>query len=799
MVFSVSGVEKLTITPDRGTTLTISSPSSDCKVCTVTGRTRKCAASLLLRDSTPVSVELECSKRQQVFDVEIVRNIECTAKSCNGNIVLTDSSSPPLLNFNRKFTWNLKATAPKALKIDFTNTGLRQINPSQKCPDKHTYTLTAFRTTESVAMGKYCRTGAITDVQILRQSSFSLEVPAGQKLQSGLFSVSIGDEIKTLARISLTLPQGGASLELLTPNYPDSFPDDDVMDWHIEVPAKHQTSVQFLNLIQPQCLYKETAMEYHGVGRAAVVVMLNQEQPVQSQGRFSMMLRNCKMDRSRAGSPGLSFTIRLSATKTTSTVSCRVDLRKTPGLSLQIEKLRSASGCEMKQMSTTKDNITVLPNSDTQLSFQDCLPEDVQVTALRVIECYKLKDCPKTTISLSVPSVPSCLPAPLHRMTWTFTFPLNGTVEFTSPAAGLRQSLPGQSCNDSIVVKLAENDGTTIGNFCRQGVIQKVQIHTNMSVSLSCMKSGALNMLTKTDLLKACIKDEISERYIFTVSPRKDTPLLLATPGWPVGMKSQSTASWIVSVPPKMEAHIMFPNLTQPKCRERHTNIKVQALNRQKPFYSRREDEEADNEITVSESFYLNMSNCEPERGDFTVMTKITLKKKPLLTIIVSVVAALLVIFIIVLVAVCVVIRKKKKKLDRQVSIYNPNGTSFLPGYNGHPRPPDDDDSHVYASIEDTLVYTHLLRKGAEMGIYGEHDTYRSYTGHTDSQKPLVSKDSAPDGVEVSTYQQFQQQPPSLPNRPPSHLKPMVDNEIYQSEEEPAPGLSLRLDPEGGN
>uniref|UniRef100_A0A672ZKR9 CUB domain containing protein 1a n=1 Tax=Sphaeramia orbicularis TaxID=375764 RepID=A0A672ZKR9_9TELE len=737
-------VIKLTITPDRGTTLTISRTSSECKVCTVTGRKRQCEASLVLRDSAPVSVELECSKRQEVFDVEI---------SCNGNIILTDSSSPPLLNFNRKFTWNLKATAPKSLKIDFTNTGLRQINPSQECPDKHAYTLKAFRTTESIDMGKYCRTGAITDVQILRQSSFSLEIPAGQKLQSGQFSVSVGDEIKTLARISLTLPQGGSGLELLTPNYPDSFPDDDVMDWHIKVPAKHQTSVQFLNLTQPRCLYKETAMEYHGVGRAAVVVMLNQNQPVQSQGTFSMMLRNCKMDRSRAGSPGLSFAIKLSATKTTSTDPCRVDLRKTPGLSLQIEKLKSASGCEMKQISAIKDNITVLPNSETQLSFQDCLPEDIQ--------CYKLKDCPKGNIQLSVPQLPSCLLASLTRVTWTFTFPQDGTVEFSSLTAGLRQSLPGQSCNDSIVVKLAEDDGTTIGNFCRQGAIQKVQIHTNMSVSLSCMKSGALKMLTKP-LLYACIKNEISERYIFTVSPRKDTPLLLATPGWPLGMKSQSTASWIVNVPPKMDAHIMFPHLTQPKCSKRHTNIKVQALGSREEFYSRREDEEADNEITVSESFYLNMSNCMPERGDF--MDLENLISRNLTKIIFAYAVCYSETFFLFLSN-----RKKKKKLAHQVSIYNPNGTSFLPGYN--PRPSDDDDSHVYASIEDSLVYTHLLRKGAEMGIYGEHDAYRSYPGHTDSQKPLVSKDSGPDGVEVSTYQQFQQQPPSLPNRPPSHLK----------------------------
>lgn len=121
---------------------------------------------------------------------------ECTAKSCNGHIIQADSGSLPLLGFNRKFTWNLKASAPKAFKIDFTNTGLSQINASERCPDRHSYTLHAFQTTGNVFVGKYCRVGHISSAQILNQGSFSLDVPAGQKLQSAQFDVSVGEEIK---------------------------------------------------------------------------------------------------------------------------------------------------------------------------------------------------------------------------------------------------------------------------------------------------------------------------------------------------------------------------------------------------------------------------------------------------------------------------------------------------------------------------------------------------------------------------------------------------------------------------
>ncbi|XP_031154645.1 CUB domain-containing protein 1a isoform X1 [Sander lucioperca] len=479
---------------------------------------------------------------------------------------------------------------------------------------------------------------------------------------------------------------------------------------------------------------------------------------------------------------------------------CKVDPSKMEGLSLHIKKLRPASECKMKINSVPKEKITV--TSSSELTFQDCLPEDVQITAMKVIECSQLKDCQKTPARLSVPVLPTCLPAPLSSVTWNLRPPQSGSVELTSPTGALKQSLPGQQCNDSIIIKVVGDDGSTIGHFCHQGAIQTVQIHTKVSVTVSGMGGKALTAPFK-HVLNVVLKGEISERYIFTVSPMRDTPVLLATPGWPIGMKDYSTVSWIVSVPPKMEAHLMFVNLSQPKCSNRHTDIRVHRVGCPEEDYSRREDEEAKSEITVSDNFYLNMSNCMPERGDFRVLTKITLQesKNFLQTIILSVVSALLVIFAVVLVVVCVVIRKKKK-LNPEVSIYNPNGTSFLPAHNGFPKTREDNESHVYASIEDTLVYTDLLRQGAEIGVYGEFDTYRPFTGQTDSQKPLVSEAGAgADNMPVGAYQQFQV--PPLPIRPKSHVQTLVDNDIYQtddqSEEEHSPDLGPRLEPEGGN
>ncbi|TKS81855.1 CUB domain-containing protein 1 [Collichthys lucidus] len=695
------GALELTITPDRGSTLNISnSDVKGCKVCTGSARSRQCNASLLLKENTPVSVEFDCSKPQDVFNVEIVKNI--------------------------------------AFKIDFSNAGLRQINASDSCADRHSYTLRAFQATGDVAVGKYCKTGPISSAQILNRGSFSLDVPAGQKLQNGRFDVSVGEEIKSLAKITLTLPKGTSSAELLSPNYPDSFPDDDVMEWYFEIPDKHKTSVQFLQHRQPKCLKKDTAVEYHNRGRGALVLRLTDPQPEHNSGNFSLTLRNCEMDRRRAGSAGLSLNFKVVSSSISSPVLCKVDVSKMDGLALHIEKLRPASDCEMKINSVLTETITVTSNSD--LSFQDCLPEDVRVTAARVIGCNQLKECPKT-VNLSVPvRLPTCLPAPLSSVTWTLRPPEHSTVELISPSMYLKQCVPWLPCNDSVIIKLVEDDRSTVGHFCPQGAIQKVQIRTH-NVSVTVSSTGDEALIYKNVLI-AKMKEEISERYIFTVVPKRDTPVFLASPGWPVGMESYSTASWIISVPPKMDARLVFTNISQPKCSNRHTSIKIQRVGHLEEDYSRREDEEAESEITVSESFYFNMSNCRSERGRFSAVTKITLQKSKnlLLTIILSVVAALLVIFVIVLVVVCVVIRKKKKQLNHQVSIYNPNGTVFLPGQNGLPETRDDHSDHEYASIEDTLVYTHLLKKGREVGMYGEFDTYRPFTGHTDSTKPLFSK-----------------------------------------------------------
>lgn len=86
---------------------------------------------------------------------------------------------------------------------------------------------------------------------------------------------------------------------------------------------------------------------------------------------------------------------------------------------------------------------------------------------------------------LTVPKLDPCLPMPLHSFTWHLTISQEGTLDLTSPTGtkGLKQSLPGQECNQSVALHLAESDGFSVGDFCFNGAIQKIQVHTNISVT----------------------------------------------------------------------------------------------------------------------------------------------------------------------------------------------------------------------------------------------------------------------------------------------------------------------------
>uniref|UniRef100_A0A4W5NZL9 CUB domain containing protein 1a n=1 Tax=Hucho hucho TaxID=62062 RepID=A0A4W5NZL9_9TELE len=672
----------ISVTPEPGTIVTISrnTKAKECSVCVGEGPTCN-PKELVLRAARNTSVKFTCPQPQDVFSVEINREIEIT---CTGNIVQAESSLFP--DFNRTFTWDLKVPPSLSFQLDFPSPGMRQIPPSETCPDEHTYTIITYLRTGLATIGIFCPGGSITTVQVLYKGRVSLQVPRDRKLEPLDFKVTVGPEIKS----EFNLPRGVSDSDFLSANYFRGFPDDDLMRWDFTVPGMHNYTVNFLNHTESLCRKKEVMVMYHKArGKVGIQKTLVDPQPTHRQGSFTMTLFNCETDRTK---PGLSLKFRVSVMRSGH-----------PGT---------------KAIGNHKFLCGSIPG------------------------CQSLDSCSVTGTLLTVPKMPTCLPTLLQSFTWNLIIPVYGTVDLLSPTGNLRQSLPGQECNGSVSLHIAEGDGSSIGYFCSEGIIHKVQVHSNVSVTATAKDLS----LIQGPFLNVSFSEEISDSIIYTVQPRMGSPALLATPNWPSGMKPYSTVSWIINLPGHLQADLLFTNISQPKCGKGHTFIKVQTLGSPDEILSRREDKEAEDKLMVPESFYLNMSNCMPEDGHFSVLSKVTLQKtsKLLLSGILGAVGAVLLLMLIVL-TVCLVLRKKKRMMVNEASIYIGKGNIFIPGDDVFPKTQSDSESHIYASIEDTMVYSHLLREPSYVGTVQDHfqgqpvDTYRTFMALQDGVQITIT------------------------------------------------------------
>lgn len=110
---------------------------------------------------------------------------------------------------------------------------------------------------------------------------------------------------------------------------------------------------------------------------------------------------------------------------------------------------------------------------------------------------------------------------------------------------------------------------------------------------------------------------------------------------------------------------------------------------------------------------------------------------------------------------------RKRKNQGHETAVYDPNGGAVPPGHGGFPRTRADNGSHVYATIDETLIYTHLLGDG-ERG---------THPAATESEEARIPKDAESEEMAIGVYHPFRA--PPLPDRPRSRA--LVDNDIYQT------------------
>ncbi|XP_047461686.1 CUB domain-containing protein 1 [Mugil cephalus] len=783
--FSVKAAKRggrmMSVTPDPDTIIIIKrmNKESDCSVCEGKPPQQKCTPQILrLTLAKNTSLEFTCPRPQDVFSVEINREIDCTETTCSGDIVQGEYSLFP--DFNRTFTWDLKVVSSRAFQLDFPESGMRQISKEETCPDEHTYSLITYLRTGPAHIGTFCRGGTVTTILARYKGRVSLQVPWDRKLDPVDFKLKVGPETSMVAIVKVNLPKGVSETSFITANYPKDFPDKQQMQWSFTVPDKHNYTVHFHDHTAPECLSDEVVVKYEKENKKATTLSLTDPQPQHQQGNFQMMLTNCETNRTLQG---LTLNYTVSVERSGIPVLCNVDLTKHKGVSLQIEKVGSDEYCEISMNSEVKDVINMAAGTTARLSFLEC-DNMTRLTASEVIGCQNVASCSANVISL--PKLASCLPMPLHSFTWHVNIPKDATVDLVSRTGSFRQSLPGQECNQSVLLHVAEGDGFSVGDFCSNGNIETIQVHTNVSVTATARDFSKIEEL----LFNASVSQEIRETIIYRVNP-KTSQTLLATPNWPEGMKPFSTISWIVTLPSQYQAHLRF-NVSNPKCGDRHTCVKVMMLGYEEEMMSRREDEEVE-DLMVPYSFYLNLSNCLPEEGHFGAVTTIVLEKKSNILAIALGIAGALLFLLIVLAVVCFITKKKKKgKMNTESSIYIGKGNIFRPGDAHFTKTRSNNESHVYDSIDETMVCGHLLDNS---NIYGNNDhfngmqvdSYQTFVGPTDGALPVI-KEPDPE-PEMDQFMFLDPSETFIPSRPRTPIdrqdslgfqdRRMVDNELY--------------------
>lgn len=137
--------------------------------------------------------------------------------------------------------------------------------------------------------------------------------------------------------------------------------------------------------------------------------------------------------------------------------------------------------------------------------------------------------------------------------------------------------------------------------------------------------------------------------------------------------------------------------------------------------------------------------------------------------------------------------KKKKDKMNKESSIYIGKGNIFRPGDRHFTKTRSTNESHVYDSIDETMVYGHLLDNS---GTYSNNDlyngmqvdSYQTFTGPSDGALPVI-KEPDPE-PEMEQYKMFLDPSETfIPSRPRTPIdrqdslgfqdRRMVDNELY--------------------
>ncbi|NXP14094.1 CDCP1 protein, partial [Thinocorus orbignyianus] len=703
---------------------------------------------LKIKPGENVTFTFTCSTPEKYFIMEIKKNIDCVSGPCPfGDVHLYPLGLPRL---NRTFIWDVKASTKAGLELKFSDPWLRQIEPGETCPDLVNYNINSCIDKATVNIGTFCRNGSVSRVKLLGGVLMSLHLPWNSSLTTSGFNIANRASIKRLCIIESIL-KGESSTTLMSPNYPLGFPEDELMTWQFVIPSNMRASVFFHNYSLSNCERKEERVEYYIPGSPSnpEVFKLSDSQPANIAGSFNLSLQGCDQDAQNPGILRLLFQVVVQHPQVDENVTHLVDLSKEWNMTVTIHfegwpsrvPAMSEPICLICKDPRTCDRVlTLVAGTVHKISFLCKDLSRLRITAEKGISCVDLRWCQKKIYSLSVPNAITQLPIQLHKFIWKLFASDLINIEITSPSLKLQQHVPEQRCNTSYSYSIASatpEKELNVGVFCPGGSVEKIQMRNNVTISLKTFGKGFLNESKHQDL-KMSFVPHIKDECSFTVSPNPKAKVYLQTPNWPYGLPPYVSISWYVVVPSKQVARLGFSKDRMGIACETgraYVNIKEETMGAEETV--RREDELLPEPRNMYHDFWVNVSNCKPvDKTQLTLQFRVTLADKQIdLGVILAVVAGTGVLAAIGL-TVCCVKKKKKKSQNPMVGVYNANVNTQIPGKQAlFTKGRKNNESHVYAVIDDAMVYGHLLKE-SNGSISPEVDVYRPFDGPIGSLPP---------------------------------------------------------------
>ncbi|XP_054563985.1 CUB domain-containing protein 1 isoform X2 [Eptesicus fuscus] len=706
---------------------------------------------LLIKSGDRKEFFFSCRDPETRFVTEVLRDIDCTSVPCPfGEFELRPliSMLPPL---NRTFIWDVQAGKSTSLELRFSRPRLRQIGRGESCPDRVTYTISGHIGATEVRIGTFCSNGTVSRIKMQESIKITLQLPWFDNRDYSSFSMSSQSSIKRLCFIESVF-EGEGSATLMSANYPFSFPEDELMTWQFVIPAHLRASVSFLQFNNSNCAKKEERVEYYIPGSTTnpEVFKLADKQPGNMAGNFNLSLQGCDQDAQNPGILRLKFQVLVQCPQNESNVTYEVDLSNERAMSITIEprpvKLsrRFVPGCFVcLESRTCSPNLTLTHGSKHRISFLCDNLTRLWMNVEKTISCMDHRYCHRRSYSLQVPRDILQLPVQLHDFSWKLLVPKDRLSLALVPAQKLQQHTQERFCNTSfsyLVAGAGPGQDLYFGSFCAGGSIEQIQVKQNVSVTLRTFAPSFQQELSRQALTVTFIP-YFKEEGIFTVTPDMKSKVYLMTPNWERGLPSLASVSWNISVPSDQVAYLTFlKERTGLVCQTGRAFMIIQEQ-RTKAEQIFSLEEVLPKSRPHHHNFWVNISNCSPVSGkqlDLLFQVSLTWRTLDMTVILIAVVGGGVLLLFALGLIICLV-KKKKKKMNKgpAIGIYNGNINTQIPMQPKKlPNVQKDNDAHVYAVIDDTMVYGHLLQDSNGSFVQPEVDTYRPFQGPTEDCPP---------------------------------------------------------------